>query len=62
VTTESVTIRFPSGAWEYVMTDRVPAVGDTLIRDGATWAVALVADSVDNHRVVIMELRPEVPE
>lgn len=56
---ESITIRFPSGDWEYVITDRLPDVGDTLIRDGETWAVALVAESVDDHRVVIMERRPE---
>jgi len=44
------------------MTDRVPEVGDTLRREGETWSVALVADSVDDHRVVIMEPRPEVEE
>jgi hypothetical protein len=60
VASESITIRYPSGAWEYVLTDRVPDVGDTLIRDGETWAVALVAESVDDHRVVVMELRPEI--
>ena len=56
---ESITIRFPSGAWEYVMTERVPHVGDTLVRDAETWAVRHVAEPVDDHRVVIMELRPE---
>jgi hypothetical protein len=60
VSAESITIRFPSGGWEYVVTDRVPHVGDTLIREGETWAVALVAESVDDHRVVIMQLRSEV--
>ena len=53
---ESLTIRFPSGAWEYVMTNRVPDVGDTLVRGGETWTVALVAEQVDDHRVVIMAL------
>jgi hypothetical protein len=60
VASESITIRFPSGAWEYAVTDRVPDVGDTLVRDGETWNVALVAESVDDHRVVIMALPPEV--
>ena len=55
----AITIRFPSGTWEYVMTERVPHVGDTLVRGGETWAVAHVAEPVDDHRVVIMELRPE---
>jgi len=58
VASESITIRFPSGAWEYVTTERVPDVGDTLVRDGETWAVAHVAEPVDEHRVVIMELGP----
>ena len=42
------------------MTERVPEVGDTLVREGETWNVALVAESVDDHRVVIMALPPEV--
>ena len=59
---ESITIRFPSGAWEYAMTQRVPEVGDTLVRQGETWIVALVSESVDDHRVVIMALAPSVEE
>jgi hypothetical protein len=58
VASESITIRFPSGAWEYVMTQRVPDIGDTLVREGETWTVALVAEPVDDHRVVIMTLDP----
>ena len=58
--TESITIRFPSGAWEYVVTERVPDVGDTLVRDGKTWTVAGVTESVDGHRVITMA--PEVVE
>jgi hypothetical protein len=57
---ESITIRFPSRAWEYAMTERVPELGDTLVRDGKTWAVAAVAESVDDHRVITMALPPEV--
>jgi hypothetical protein len=60
VASESITIRFPSGGWEYAVTDRVPEVGDTLVRDETTWTVALVAESVDDHRVVIMAVTPEV--
>ena len=57
---ETITIRFPSGASEYAVTERVPEVGDTLVREGETWNVALVAESVDDHRVVIMALPSEV--
>ena len=55
---ESVTIRFPSGDWEYAVTERVPHIGDTLVRGEETWAVRQVAEPVDDHRVVIMELGP----
>jgi hypothetical protein len=60
VASESITIRFPAGGWEYAVTNRVPEVGDTLVRDEKTWTVRLVAESVDDHRVVIMALPPEV--
>ena len=56
---ESITIRFPSGAWEYVMTQRVPEVGDTLERDGKSWVVARVTEAVDGHRVISMAPAPE---
>jgi hypothetical protein len=55
-----VTIRFPSGAWEYAVTERVPDVGDTLLRGGTSWVVAGVTESVDHHRVITMALSPEV--
>jgi hypothetical protein len=60
VSSESVTIRFPSGAWEYAVTERVPEVGDTLLRDGATWVVAGVTEPVDLHRMITMALLPEM--
>jgi hypothetical protein len=60
VASESITIRFPDGGWEYAVTDRVPELGDTLVRDEMTWDVAAVAESVDDHRVIIMALPPEV--
>jgi hypothetical protein len=60
VASEPITIRFPSGAWEYVVTDRVPDAGDTLVRDGKTWTVVGVTESVDGHRVITMA--PEVVE
>ena len=57
---ESITIRFPAGAWEYGVTERVPHLGDTLVRDGTTWVVAGVTESVDQHRVITMALPAEV--
>ncbi len=62
MTSESITVRFTSGAWEYAMTERVPELGDTLVRDGKTWWVAAVGESVDDHRVITMALPHEVVE
>jgi hypothetical protein len=56
---ERITIRYPTGAWEYVSTERLPAFGDTLVREGQTWVVVGVTESVDDHRVVTMALAPE---
>jgi hypothetical protein len=58
VASESITIRFPTGDWEYAVTERLPHLGDTLVRGGETWAVRHVAEPVDDHRVIIMELGP----
>ena len=57
---ETITVRFTSGAWEYAMTERVPELGDTLVRGGKSWAVAAVGASVDHHRVITMALPHEV--
>ena len=42
------------------MTERVPDVGDTLGRAGKTWIVTAVTEARDNHRVIVMALRPEL--
>ena len=39
---------------------KVPHLGDTLVREGTTWVVAGVTESVDQHRVITMALLPEV--
>jgi hypothetical protein len=59
VASESVTILFPSGAWEYAVTALVLDAGDTLLREGTTWVVAAVTESVDDHRVITMALPAE---
>ncbi len=56
----AITIRFPTGDWEYGFTETTPEVGDTLARQGKTWVVVGVTESMDDHRVVTMALAPEV--
>ena len=58
---ETITIRFPNGTWEYRVTDRLPEVGDTLVRQGVTWTVVRVTESLDDHRVVTMAAAHEEP-
>ena len=59
VASESITIRFPNGDWEYRVTERVPEIGDTLARQGHTWKVVAVTESLDEHRVITMASAPE---
>jgi hypothetical protein len=54
-----VTILYPLGAWEYAVTALVLDVGDTLLREGTTWVVAAVTESVDDDRVITMALPAE---
>ena len=35
-----VTVRYPDGAWELTLSEKVPSVGDTLQRSGGKWVVA----------------------
>ena len=51
-----LTVRFPSGATEFRMTDTSPEVGDVLTRNGDTWVVDAVIPSEDGTTVVA--LRP----
>ena len=55
---DSITIRFPSGLWEYGFMDKAPEVGDTLVRQGKTWVTVEVTEAVDDHREVTMALVP----
>jgi hypothetical protein len=57
---DSITIRFPNGSWEYGFMDKVPGVGDTVTRQGATWVVVEVTPLVNDHRDITMALVPDV--
>ena len=59
---DSVTMHFPNGAWEYGFMDKLPAPGDTLLRQGVTWMVTDVADLGDEHHEVTMARAPAVQQ
>lgn len=49
---ELLTVRFPSGASEFRMSDEAPGVGETIRRNGDTWIVEEIASSDDGTTVV----------
>ena len=54
-----LTVRFPSGATEFRMSDDAPAVGDILKRNGDNWIVEEVSDSDDGTSVVTLRPQPK---
>lgn len=55
---ESVTIRFPNGAWEYRVGE-APNLGDTYVRQGKRFVVVAVTRAPDAHHVVTTALAPD---
>ena len=53
-----LTVRFPSGATEYRMSETSPEVGDVLDRNGDAWVVEAVIPSEDGTTVVALRPRP----
>jgi hypothetical protein len=51
-----VTVRYPDGAWELTLSEKVPNVGDTLQRSGGKWVVAKARKDPSGH--VIVAWRP----
>jgi hypothetical protein len=51
-----VTVRYPDGAWELALSEKVPKIGDTLRRSGGKWVVAKAAEDTNGH--VIVTWRP----
>ena len=54
-----LTVRFPSGAIEFRMSDAAPAVGDILKRNGDNWIVEEVSDADDGTSVVTLRPQPK---
>ena len=55
---ELLTVRYHSGVTEYRVSEKTPAVGDVLSRNGAEWIVQEVIPEEDGSAVVT--LRPTV--
>jgi hypothetical protein len=53
-----VTVRYPDGAWELAVTEKVPKVGDTLRRSGGKWIVAKAAEDGNGHVIVTWRRAP----
>jgi len=59
---ELLTVRFPSGATEFRMSDDAPAVGDILKRNGDNWIVEEVGKTDDGSTVVTLTPMPKPVE
>jgi hypothetical protein len=55
-----LTVRFPSGAKEFRMSDKAPEVGDVLRRNGDNWLVEEVHEGDDGSTVVTLRPQPLV--
>jgi hypothetical protein len=53
-----LTVRYPSGAKEFRMSDTAPEVGDVLRRNGDNWVVEKVHDDDDGNTVVTLRPQP----
>ncbi len=54
-----LTVRYPSGATEFRMSEDAPAVGDILKRNGDNWIVEEVTDADDGTSVVTLRPQPK---
>ena len=54
------TVRYPDGAWELTLREKVPHVGDMLWRSGGKWIVSIVVEDASGHVIVTWRraLRP----
>jgi hypothetical protein len=55
-----LTVRFPSGAREFRMSDKAPEVGDALTRDGDNWLVEEVHEGDGGSTIVTLRPQPLV--
>lgn len=53
-----VTVRYPDGAWELTVSEKVPKAGDTLRRSGGTWVVAKAVEDKSGHLIVSWRRAP----
>ena len=56
VSSDLVTVRYPSGGAQYELSDKRPEVGDVLKRNGDNWVVESVTENKDGATTVT--LRP----
>ena len=57
-----LTVRYPSGAREFRMSDTAPEVGDVLRRNGDNWVVEEVHDGDDGSTVVTLRPKPLIEQ
>lgn len=53
-----VTVRYPDGAWELTLSEKLPKPGDTLRRNGGKWVVAKAVEDKSGHLIVSWRRAP----
>ena len=53
-----LTLRYPSGAKEFRMSEKAPEKGDVLRRNGDNWVVEKVHDDEDGNTLVTLRPQP----
>jgi hypothetical protein len=56
------TVRYPDGAWELTLGEKVPKVGDTLRRSGGKWIVSTIVEDTSGHVIVTWRPAPAPAE
>jgi hypothetical protein len=56
-----VTVRYPDGAWELALSEKVPKVGDMLRRSDENWVVATAFTDRSRHVIVTWRRAPPPP-
>jgi hypothetical protein len=62
VSSPFITVRYPDGAWELTLSEKVPKVGDTLRRSGGKWIVAEIDQDESGHVIVVWRPAPPPAE
>jgi hypothetical protein len=57
-----ITVRYPDGAWELALSEKVPKAGETIRRSAGKFVVVKAAGDRSGHVIVTWRPAPEPPD